>query len=54
MYRSSGYEFVTATAAALVLAIVVSWGAIYALNRILGPDDPYETAGIARILHPPD
>jgi hypothetical protein len=55
VYRSSGYEFVTATAVALVLGIVVSWGAIYGLNRFLGPtDDPYETAGIARIFHPPD
>ncbi len=55
VYRSSGCEFVTATAAALVLGIVVSWGAIYGLNRFLGPtDDPYETAGTARIFHPSD
>jgi hypothetical protein len=51
--RFSGYEFVTA--AALVLGIVVSWGAIYGLNRFLGTiDDPYETAGTARIFHPSD
>ena len=55
VYRSSGYEFVTATAAALVLGIVVSWGAIYGLNRFLVTiDDPYETAGSARIFHPSD
>jgi hypothetical protein len=53
VYRSSGYEFVTA--AALVLGIVVSWGAKYGLNRLLGTiDDPYETAGTARIFHPSD
>jgi hypothetical protein len=46
---------VTATAAALVLGIVVSWGAIYGLNRFLGPiGDPYETAGTAPILYPSD
>ena len=55
VYRSSGCEFVTATAAALVLGIVVSWGAIYGLNRFFGPiDDPYETAVAARMFHPSD
>ena len=55
VYRSSRCEFVTATAAALVLGIVVSWGAIYGLNRFLGPiDDPYETAGTARTFRTSD
>ena len=53
--QSGGREIVTATAAALVLGIFVSWGAIYGLNRYLGPAaDPQETTGTAHTLHPPD
>jgi len=48
--RSGQREIVTATAAALILGILVSWGTIYGLNRYLGPGaDPYETTGGARI-----
>jgi hypothetical protein len=53
--QSGGREIVTATAAALVLGIFVSWGAIYGLNRYLGPAaDLQETTGTAHTLHPPD
>ena len=49
--RSGRREIVTATAAALILGILVSWGTIYGLNRYLGPGvDPYETTGSVRIL----
>jgi hypothetical protein len=48
-------ELVTATAAALIFSFVLSWGAVYGLNRYLGPiDDPYETTGSARAPHPFD
>jgi hypothetical protein len=51
---SGGREIVTATAAALVLGILVSWGAVYGLNRYLGPNDVlYETTGSARTLGAP-
>jgi hypothetical protein len=44
--RSGRREIVTATAAALILGILVSWGTVYGLNRYLGPGlDPYETTG---------
>jgi hypothetical protein len=37
----------------LVIAILLSWGAVYGLNRYLGPDaDPHETTGSARAPHP--
>jgi hypothetical protein len=49
--RSGRREIVTATAAALILGILVSWGTIYGLNRYLGPGvDPYETTGSVPIL----
>ena len=49
--RSGRREIVTATAAALILGILVSWGTIYGLNRYLGPGaDPYETTGSVRTL----
>ncbi len=51
MDRTGRREIVTATAAALILGILVSWGTIYGLNRYLGPGaDPYETTGSARTL----
>jgi hypothetical protein len=47
---SGKLEIVTATAAALIFGFVFSWGAVYGLNRYLGPPaDPYETTGGARI-----
>src|ERR1700682_2710168 len=50
--RSGRREIVTATAAALILGILVSWGTIYGLNRYLGPSvDPHETTGTWRAPH---
>ena len=55
MDRSDGREIVVGTAMGLVIAILLSWGAVYGLNRYLGPiDDPYETTGSARAPHPFD
>jgi len=49
--RSGRREIVTATAAALILGILVSWGTVYGLNRYLGPGaDLYETTGSAPTL----
>jgi hypothetical protein len=45
-------ELVTAVAAALILSFFLSWGAVYGLNRYLGPDDLPETTGSARLSHP--
>jgi hypothetical protein len=51
--RSDGREIVVGTAMGLVIAILLSWGAVYGLNRYLGPDaDPHETTGSARAPHP--
>ena len=51
MDRSGRREIVTATAAALILGILVSWGTVYGLNRYLGPGaDLYETTGSASTL----
>jgi len=53
--RSGRREIVTATAAAIILGILVSWGAVYGLNRYLGPGaDPHETTGTLRAPHPSD
>jgi hypothetical protein len=53
--RSGRREIVTATAAALILGILLSWGAVYGLNRYLGPSvDPHETTGTWRAPHPYD
>jgi hypothetical protein len=53
--RSSIREFVTAIAAALILSVLVSWAAVYGLNRYLGPyDDPTETTGTVRTWHKSD
>src|ERR1700694_3673116 len=53
--RSGRREIVTATAAAIILGILVSWGAVYGLNRYLGPGaDPHETPGALRAPHPSD
>ena len=51
--RSGRREIVTTTAAAIILGILVSWGAVYGLNQYLGPDaEPYETTGSVRTPHP--
>jgi hypothetical protein len=48
--RSDRRDIVMATAGALILGVLLSWGAVYGLNRYLGPgDDPAETTGA---LHP--
>jgi hypothetical protein len=48
--RSGRRDIVMATAVALILGMLLSWGAVYGLNRYLGPgDDPAETTGA---LHP--
>jgi hypothetical protein len=53
--RSGRREIVTATAAALILVILVSWGAVYGLNRYLGPGaDPHEATGTLRAPHQSD
>ena len=53
MDRSDGREIVVGTAMGLVIAILLSWGAVYGLNGYLGPDaDPYQTTGSARAPHP--
>jgi hypothetical protein len=45
-HRSSAWEFVVATAGALFIGIVLSLGAVYGLNRYLGPDEQTaESAG---------
>jgi hypothetical protein len=52
---SGKLEIVTATAAGLILSFVLSCGAVYGLNRYLGPIvDPSETIGSARTSHPSD
>ncbi len=38
MDRSDGREIVLGTAMGLVIGILLSWGAVYGLNRYLGPD----------------
>jgi len=44
--RSGRRDIVMATAGALILGVLLSWGAVYGLNRYLGPgDDPAETTG---------
>jgi hypothetical protein len=48
--RSGGREILAATAAALILGILLSWGAVYGLNRYLGPGiDPHETLAHTRL-----
>jgi hypothetical protein len=44
-----------ATAGALILGVLLSWGAVYGLNRYLGPgDDLTETTGALRDRPPTD
>jgi hypothetical protein len=51
--RSDGREIVVGTAMGLVIGILLSWGAVYGLNRYLGPDaETYETTGSARAPDP--
>jgi hypothetical protein len=50
--RSSSWEIATATVAAVVIGILLSWGAVYGLNRYLGPaGDPQETTATIRTPH---
>ena len=44
-------EHVTTFLTAMMLSILVSWGAVYGLNLYLGPiEDPAETMGMSRSL----
>jgi hypothetical protein len=53
--RSGRGEIVTATAAALIIGVLVSLGAVYGLNRYLGPSvDPAETTGALHHRTPTD
>ena len=46
---------ITATAAALIIGVLVSLGAVYGLNRYLGPSvDPAETTGALHHRTPND
>ena len=48
-------DIVMATAGALILSVLLSWGAVYGLNRYLGPgDDPAETTGALHHRPPTD
>jgi hypothetical protein len=48
-------EIVVATAGAIILGVLLSWGAVYGLNRYLGPGaDPHETTGTLRVPHRSD
>ena len=48
-------RIVMATAGALILSVLLSWGAVYGLNRYLGPgDDPAETTGALHHRPPTD
>jgi hypothetical protein len=52
---SNSWEFITATAAALIIGVLVSWGSVYGLNRYFESNaDPMETTGSARFAHPPN
>jgi hypothetical protein len=53
--RSGRGEIVRATAAALIIGVLVSLGAVYGLNRYLGPSvDPAETTGALHHRTPTD
>jgi hypothetical protein len=53
--RSGRREIVTATVAALIIGILMSWGAVYGLNRYLGPGtDTHETTSTLRSPQLPD
>jgi hypothetical protein len=53
--RSSRRDIVMATASALIIGVLLSWGAVYGLNRYLGPgDDPAETTGAVHLRPPAD
>ena len=45
---SSRREIFAATAAALIMGVLLSWGAIYGLNRYLGPVEDAVTTGSVR------
>jgi hypothetical protein len=53
--RSGRRDILMATAGALILSVLLSWGAVYGLNRYLGPsDDPAETTGALHHRPPTD
>ena len=46
MNRSYWQELVTTFLTAIMLSILISWGAVYGLNLYLGPiEEPAETTG---------
>jgi hypothetical protein len=46
---SGSREIVAATAVALIMGILLSCGAVYGLNRYLGPiEEPLQTTGSVR------
>jgi hypothetical protein len=47
--KSGKRDFILGTAAALVLSVLLSWGAVYGRNRYLGPvEEPIWTMGGVR------
>jgi hypothetical protein len=50
---SSRRDFITATAGALIIGVLLSWGAVYGLNRYLG-ETPPETTGTVLARPPAD
>jgi len=48
-------EMVTALAVGLLFGLLVSWGAIYGIDRLLLPEDqPAEITGTVRLLQSPN
>jgi len=47
-------EMVTALAVGLLLGLVVSWGAIYGLDRFFLKDQPAEITGTVRLPQSPN
>jgi hypothetical protein len=46
---SGTWDFIVGTLFALVLGVLLSWGAVYGLNRYLGPgDDNPQITGTVR------
>ena len=48
-------ELITALAVGLLFGLLVSWGAIYGIDRLLLPEDqPAEITGTVRLLQSPN
>jgi hypothetical protein len=48
-------EMITALAVGLLFGLLVSWGAIYGIDRLLLPEDqPAEITGTVRLLQSPN